>query len=207
MSANFKIRSAEPEDSGDLAIIADMATRRLSSFIWGTVTFDGTSPFEIGRSTIRSDQASTLHHSKWLVAQSGVDVIGAVNGYTLFGTDLIASTGPSACVLQPLNELKGMAIGTWYIAAIAVFPEARGQNVGTSLMHSAEQAARVASVNEITLMVGSFNPRARNLYESLGYKMRAERAFEPFPGFDPKGAWVLMAKEMTSAPMGQFRSI
>ncbi|RED18839.1 GNAT family N-acetyltransferase [Pontivivens insulae] len=196
MSNSLKIRPASPGDSGDLAIIADMATRGLSSFLWTAVASEGKPPFEIWRSIIRGDQANTIHHSNWLVAQSRANVLGAVNGYTLSRTHLTAPTGPSACVLEPLNELKGMAIGTWYIAAIAVFPEARGRSVGSSLLRFAEQAARAASVDEITLMVGSFNPRARNLYESIGFKRLADRTFQPFRGSDPEGYWVLMSKTL-----------
>ena len=197
MSSSLEIRPALPGDSGDLAILADMATRGLSSFLWSAVASAGNSPFEIGRSIIHGDQASTLHHSKWLVAQSRADIKGAVNGYTLSSTHLTEPKGPSACVLGPLNELKSMAIGTWYIAAIAVFPEARKRSVGGNLLRSAEQAARAASVDAMTLLVGSFNPRARKLYESIGFKMLADRSFEPFPASDPEGTWVLMTKALT----------
>lgn len=196
MLAKCEIQPASCWNSGDLAILADMATRRLSSFLWSFVGSEGMSPFEIGRSVIHADQASTLHHSKWLVALSGTDVMGAVNSYPLSEAHVTPPTGPSARVLDPLNELKTMAVGTWYVAAVAVFPEARGRGIGAELLRSTKLAARAASIDTITLMVGSFNPCARDLYERLGFEKKAERAFVPFRGSDPEGAWVLMTKSI-----------
>ena len=94
MLAKYEIQPASRWNSGDLAILADMATRRLSSFLWSFVGSGGISPFEIGRSVIHGDLASTLHHSKWLVALSGTDVMGAVNSYPLSEAHVPGPTGP-----------------------------------------------------------------------------------------------------------------
>ena len=42
-------RSSTHEDCAHLALLADMATRRLTSFLWGQTASPGQSAFEIGR--------------------------------------------------------------------------------------------------------------------------------------------------------------
>ena len=57
---------------------------------------------------------------------------------------------------------------TGYIQTICVHPEQRGGGLGTRLVAFAE--ARIARVSpNVFLCVSSFNPRARALYERLGY--------------------------------------
>ncbi len=193
----FDIQPASSEDSANLALLADIATRRLTTFLWDLAADEGQSSFEVGRSLIYANQNSSVHYSKWLVARSTAGVLGGLNGYTLDNGSFATPSVASIRVLEPVNQLKEMIIGTWYVSAIAVFTEARGMQVGQSLLRAAELLARAASVKEITLMVGSFNPRAQRLYESIGFEKRAERNFEPFAGSDRQGQWILMAKDLT----------
>lgn len=193
---DFDIQPAKSGQSADLAILADMASRGLNSYFWSLSASEGQSRFEVGRSSIYGDQSSTLHYRNWQIAWAEGALLGALNGYVLSEGALATPSGDSGRVLAPLNELKAMAIGAWYIAAIAVFPEARGNQVGKSLLRSAEHDAQLAGAGEIALMVGSFNTHARNLYDSLGYVTRGERAFEPFAGSDRDGHWILMSKSL-----------
>lgn len=66
---------------------------------------------------------------------------------------------------------RGLA-GSPYIASVAVAPEFRGRSVGTALVTHAEQLFPEA--RHIFLCVSSFNPRARQLYERLGYRQVGE---------------------------------
>lgn len=50
-----------------------------------------------------------------------------------------------------------------------VLPQARGAGVGSALTAAAEQEARALGATEIAMGVGDDNPRARALYERLGY--------------------------------------
>jgi ribosomal protein S18 acetylase RimI-like enzyme len=62
--------------------------------------------------------------------------------------------------------------GSPYIASIATGADARGQGVGSALIHAAERWFPEAG--HMFLCVSSFNARARNLYERLGYKQVGE---------------------------------
>ena len=72
------------------------------------------------------------------------------------------------------GELRGFLIlnmsGAFagYIQTVCVAPEARSRGIGTRLMQFAEERIFRDSPN-VFLCVSSFNPRARALYQRLGY--------------------------------------
>ena len=57
-----------------------------------------------------------------------------------------------------------------YLQTVCVAPDSRGGGVGTALVGFAEQRV-FATAKNIFLCVSSFNPRARALYERLGYEV------------------------------------
>lgn len=62
--------------------------------------------------------------------------------------------------------MQGALIG--YIQSVCVAPEWRGQGIGTQLMVFAEERIFRVSPNAF-IMVSSFNPDAKRLYNRLGY--------------------------------------
>ena len=98
--------------------------------------------------------------------------------------------------MGPLNALKGVAAGTWYLSALALYPEQQRKGLGRTMLAEAEAVARAAGADWITLMVGSFNSGARALYQQVGYAEWDRRAFLPFPGSDAEGDWILMRKDL-----------
>jgi ribosomal-protein-alanine N-acetyltransferase len=67
--------------------------------------------------------------------------------------------------------LKGAFVG--YIRTVAVHPDWRSQGLGRRLVWFAEERIYRESPN-VFLCVSSFNPRARALYERLGYETVGE---------------------------------
>ena len=67
--------------------------------------------------------------------------------------------------------LSGAFVG--YIQTVCVVPDARGTGLGTQLLQFAEQRISEVSPN-VFLCVSSFNPKARALYERLGYQLVGE---------------------------------
>lgn len=187
-------RPATEEDCADLALLADMATRRLTSFLWGRAAAPGQSAFEIGRGIIRNDESHPSHFRNWRIAEHDGKVAGAVNGYVQPAPSVHTAAVPD--VVEPLNELKAMAAGTWYLSAAALFPEHQGKGFGQALLAEAERLARRARNDRLTLMVGSFNPRAYRLYQKAGFQEWSRRPFLPFAGSDAPGEWILMVKDL-----------
>lgn len=86
--------------------------------------------------------------------------------YTLLIAE--GAAGPVACALL---HPRGVA-GSPYLASIAVTEESQGQGAGTALLRYSEGFFEDA--RHMFLCVSSFNPRARALYERLGYELVGE---------------------------------
>lgn len=180
-----------------MVLFADMATRRLTSFLWGEMAAPGQSSFEVGRNIIRNDEGHFTHFRNWRIAEHQGQVVGAVSGYVI--PEPAGPTSAAADVVRSLNELKAMAAGTWYISAAAIYPEHRGKGFGKSLLAEAEASAQAAHRDRITLMVGSFNSQAYALYAHAGFMEWDRRRFSAFPGSDEPGEWILMVKNLKAS--------
>lgn len=192
---DIRFRPACPEDCTHLALLADMATRRLTSHLWGLSAAPGQSAFEAGRAIIRNDETYLSRYANWRIAESRGQVVGAINGY--IQPDLTGQSAAMPEVLVPLNALKSVAAGTWYLSAAAIYPEHQGRGFGKVLLAETEARARAAGSDRLTLMVGSFNPRAYALYRQTGFVEWDRRPFVPFPGSDTPGEWILMVRELS----------
>ncbi|WP_246659140.1 GNAT family N-acetyltransferase [Rhizobium sp. FY34] len=192
-SPPITFRTATQDDCAHLVLFADMATRRLTSFLWGQMAASGQSAFEVGRNVIRNAEDHFTHFRNWRVAEHQGHIIGALNGYVLPEPSVSASSTPD--VVKPLNALKNIAAGTWYISAAALYSEYQGKGLGARLIWEAETIARSFGKDRLTLMVGSFNNPAYRLYQKCGFTEWARRPFLPFPGSD-EGEWILMVKQL-----------
>ncbi len=93
-------------------------------------------------------------------------------------------------------NMHGAFVG--YIQIICVAAEARSRGIGTELMSFAEGRIFRESPNAF-LCVSSFNHRAKELYESLGYRVVGE-----MPDYLMRGhSEILMRKSI--APIDDFR--
>jgi ribosomal protein S18 acetylase RimI-like enzyme len=97
-------------------------------------------------------------------------------------------------LVRPLVELESQAPGSWYVNALAVFPEYRGAGLGSLLLAEAERLAQSTGAETLSLIVAGQNEGARRLYERTGYRMAARRPLVAFPGSQHEGDWVLMMK-------------
>ena len=61
-----------------------------------------------------------------------------------------------------------------YIFALRVFDPFQGLGIGTELIMAAESALRARGFRYVSIAVGKDNPRARRLYERLGYTVYRE---------------------------------
>ena len=192
-SKQFDLQSATYNDGADLAIFADMATRRLASFLWGQLATSGQSALEFGRNAICNNETHYTHFTNWRVVKIRGEMVGAINCY-LLPTSTAAPSGHE--VAQPLNELKAVAAGSWYIAHAAIYPKFQGSGAGRLLLCEAEKLANAAGNGCLTLMVGSFNKRAYTVYQKFGFQEWERRPFVPFTGADERGDWILMRKSL-----------
>lgn len=102
---------------------------------------------------------------------------------------------------EPLGFLildpRGVA-GAPYIKSVGVRDDVRRRGVGSALMAHAEAVCRHDGARDVFLCVSSFNPRARALYERLGYVLVGE-----LTGFViPDASELLMRKRFGPDPSG-----
>lgn len=86
--------------------------------------------------------------------------------------DLVAAYGWAgaawrALALSPLE--RPVAAGTLLMDGICVAPDARGQGLGTRLLHAIKSEAAARGLDRVRLDVIDSNPRARALYEREGF--------------------------------------
>lgn len=189
-------RMGQPEDSADLALLFDAASRRICAWLWGTLAAPGQSWFEVGRSRIRDLADAKSHHSRWHVAEVQGQTIGALFGFSV--PEQVDPIDPDelAAPLRPIIDLEAVAKGCWLLQAVALFPEQRGLGHGQALVARACQAAREAGHRRIALQVESPNTGAIALYRRCGFVEWQRRVFVPFPGSDDAGDWILMGKDL-----------
>ncbi|WP_244145102.1 GNAT family N-acetyltransferase, partial [Paraburkholderia tuberum] len=106
---------------------------------------------------------------------------GCADGYSLQGEDramFLAEHGSTAVgfitvqVMQPTSPLlQPLTVGR--IGSVAVLERLRGRGVGSTLMKLAEEWARKNGANDMRLTVWAFNEQAVDLYQELGYELRA----------------------------------
>jgi ribosomal protein S18 acetylase RimI-like enzyme len=190
--SELEFRAARQDDCADLALLADMATRCLSSHVWSLNATAGQSAFEVGRSIIRNDTQHVTHFSNWRVAELDGDVVGAINTGLL--PPPVAALQSMPEVTRGPSELKALAAGTCYLSSAALYLEHQGRGFGSALLDEAVSQARQLGAEQLTLLVGSFNIRAHELYLRCGFEEWATRPFTAFPGSDSPGEWVLMRK-------------
>ena len=178
--SELEFRPARQNDGAHLALLADMATRGLTSHLWSLAATAGQSAFEVGTSIIRNDTQHFSHYSNWRVAELDGDVVGAIN--TCLLQPPMTPPQPMPEVLRGLNELKALATGTCYLSAAALYPERQRRGYGPALIDEAVSQARHTGAGQLTLLVGSFNARAHKLYLRCGFEEWARRPFTAFAG-------------------------
>jgi ribosomal protein S18 acetylase RimI-like enzyme len=196
LRANVRFRQARESDALDLACLIDCASRGLALWLWSTLRAPGQSSIEVGRHRIRTNTASPLHYGTFTVAEIEGTIAGALTGRSI---QLPYERGDSADlpdVFAPVLELEAVAAGSWYLNVVAVYPEFRGQGLGSALLSKAEEIAHLAAAPQISLIVEEINARALKLYLQHGFREWARRPYIAFPGSMDEGDWILLRKDI-----------
>ena len=189
------MRDAGKSDSADLARLVNLAGEGLPLYLWRQMAGGGEDPWEIGRERAARDSGGFSFRNS-VVAEVGGKVAGAIIGYPITAEPEAIDSTNTPAMFVPLLELENLAAGTWYINAVAVFPEARGLGVGSKLMRWAEQRASELGLRGPSLIVSDANQGARRLYERLGYKEVARRPMISEQWENAGKFWVLMIRDL-----------
>lgn len=187
------IRPARRSDAADLAILDDMASSGLASWLWQGAVDAGKAgtAFERGRQKLGSDKGPVSWRNA-LVLEIDGDVAGMSLSYMAEPPQ--PPRGVADPVLAPLIELAALAAGTWYVDALAVYSAYRGRQAGRLLMKA--EIAR-AEGRAMSLITEDDNERALALYASLGFREAARRDCVKFKPAQTTRAFVLLKRPAT----------
>jgi ribosomal protein S18 acetylase RimI-like enzyme len=196
LSETIVTRPARKSDASDVALLVNVATHGGIAQGWAAeeAACETYSPIEVGRRKMLSETDIFSWRSA-TIAEGNGEVAGMLLGYREPDrpTPAPADTPP---FLLPLLELEAEASGKWFISMLGVYPEWRGQGVGSALLDVAERKCAETGGAGLALITEDVNEGARRLYERRGFRLRAKRPMGKFPwGGAGSRDWLLMVKE------------
>jgi len=177
MKFKSSFRAANVNDCPKIAQLFSIATDGVSNYVWSTLQADypGLSLLEIGTKRFASEQTD-FSYQNCVVVEHNNEVVGMMVTFEASETESEPTSGVTnnseisssqPAFLAPYYRLK--APGTWYIAGLAVFPDFRGQGIGTQLLSITRQQAQQQGFQELSLLAFEQNTRAIKLYERNGF--------------------------------------
>ncbi len=178
-SERSSIAPASIDDAEALAKLIDTAGEGIPSWLWSQSATANQSPLEVGMERARRE-AGGFSYRHAVVSRIGTDVAGMLLGYPI---EQAPDDDPAElpAPIAPFVALERHSVGTWYINALAVFPEYRGHGIGTRLMGQAKLRAQQAGLRRLSIQVYAQNHGAVRLYERLGYGVIAKEPVREHP--------------------------
>ena len=99
-------------------------------------------------------------------------------------------TSDDANVFAPYMYLEEP--DSWYVCGVALYPEHRGQGLGTQLMLLADDQARQNGFEKVSLVAFAQNEGSIRLYQKLGYEIVDRAPIIPHPLIHYDGEALLM---------------
>lgn len=178
----FSILPADKKD-------ADMIARGIATALHigeddAAISFDSPDEFMLWQRIFTELAARDDTQYSYLNTLKAVDnegnILGIIIGYD--GADLyeLRQQFIDAVKFHTGIDMTGMADETtpdeFYLDSLAVWPQFRGNGIGRALLKAAVERARSIG-KPAGLLVDKSNPRARRLYESVGFKNAGDRPF------------------------------
>lgn len=196
MSGGLAFRPAGKTDATDLAALIDIAGRSMPMWFWRQSAAPGQSAIEIGRQWTMREDGSFCYRNAVLAEQGGA-VVGMILGYREPDPFELPDLDTVPEFARPLVELESLVPGSWYLNAIATYPEARGRGHGRRLMEEAFALALRSGAADISLITEEANTGARRFYERTGFATVAHRPFVAFEAqASAPNAWLLMTRRL-----------
>lgn len=188
-------RSATPDDAEDVVRLVDMAAHGLASWMWSEMAEPGETAMQVGIDRARREEGGFSYRNA-TVYEVDRRAAGLLLGGVIPSEPEEIDYASLARPLHPLVELEAEAPGTWYVNALAVDPDYRGQGIGTALLDLAVRYAADLDAAGLSLIAAEQNERAVQLYRRLGYEETARRPIIPYPGDPHEGDWLLMTRSL-----------
>jgi ribosomal protein S18 acetylase RimI-like enzyme len=193
-------RPATLDDCDTIARLFQIASDGVSDYIWGTLVSDypGLTPLEIGAKRYANPE-SAFSYKNCVLAERNGETMGMMLTFpippeipesaTTTTPEAEADAPDSPDVLAPYSL---EAPGSWYICALAVFPEFRRQGIGTQFLTIAHQQAAERGLAELSLLCFEQNTGALRLYRRHEFRVIARAPVVPHPLIHYTGNILLM---------------
>jgi len=189
-----RYRPAEKPDCPALATLFSISSDGVADYVWSTLAQPGETLLDVGARRYAGED-SVFSYRNCTVATLEAEIIGMLVAYPMTVGDA-AVAGETDPVLAPYSRLEEH--GSYYVCGIAVFPEYRGQGIGSRFLALAERQARSQGLGKLSLIVFSENTGAKRLYERMGYREKLRESVVPHPLIRCAGDAVLMVKTLQS---------
>ena len=194
IASTSTIRPATLQDAQSLVELMNFAGEGLPFYVWATMAKGSEAdPWSIGLARARREEGSFSYRNATIIEEDRA-VAGCLVGYP-------RSDEPEAIELSlpemfvPLQQLENLAPGTWYVNALAIYPQYRKKGFGTALLKHAEKLAVTTPAKRgMSVIVADNNVAARRLYERMGYRHLADRPMIKGRWESRGSAWVLLVK-------------
>ena len=193
MAGQVTIRRAERRDAAELAILVDLSSHGIASWLWYGAVLDGTTQtaLEHGRNQLRRDEERAGWKDASLAEVDG-ETAGVVIGHLVDAS--FADEAAPHPVFEPILRLQQQVIGHWFIDSVGVYLHHRGHGIGRKLLD--HELARAAG-RSVSLITESTNEVALGLYKSRGFAEAARLASVSIDDNSKQHDWVLLTRSAT----------
>lgn len=174
----------------------DQASEGMSSWLWAQDAEKGQSAQDVGMNRARRESGGFCYPNATLL-ESESKVAGMLVAYKLPNEiDVAAELEGVPDFLAPIIELECLAPGSFYINAIAVYPEHRSKGFGSLLMNEAERQALDQGLDTLSLVAFEDNVGAVRLYKRLGFSIAGSRPTVAHESVSHAGNEILMTRKL-----------
>jgi len=170
MNLDLQYRLARPEDSAIIAklmvqAIGDMANHLVSK----EKAFDAKAVFKY----FIQQKENLYSYENTIICEENNKVVGSINGYD--GAKFMQLRQPFINYLKEHYDFNQMiepetGAGEFYLDTVSVLPDKQSLGIGSVLIQKMIQYASEKGHQKIGLLVDKKNPKAKKLYENLGFR-------------------------------------
>lgn len=174
---NYIIRKATSNDSEEIAKLLITAMEDIASYLFNTNNINDS--IEILKQFISEDNNQYSWQNCWLVENDHKNIVAASNIYD--GKNLI-QLRRKILEYNLKNFNRELIIedetqaGEMYIDCIGVSKDHQGKGIGTLLLKHLIETYAINNNTPLGLLVDFENPKAKELYISLGFKKTGEKS-------------------------------
>ena len=192
----MEIRKAKASDAGHLVRFINMAADDLPLYFWRRSVGPEGDPWAYGKERAARETGSFSYRNAWLAELNG-EVAAGLLGYP--AEPAPAPIDPDTpAIFVPLLELEALAPGSWYLNVLATYDQFRGKGCGGALLAYAEDVARDAGHQSISLIAADTHHDALRLYQGHGYREVARRPVVKTDWQVDAAEWILFVKPLAA---------